>query len=420
MTVVWMVRAGRAGQHEGRALEEGRVFLGFRRVPDLSGATARAEIAELVRRAHPDATPSRVANFTGQLYAFRSRMQVGDLVVMPRKSVAALAIGEITGDYSHHDPATDVTGSAHSRAVRWLRDDVARTVVGRDLLNSLGAIQTVCRIARNDAASRVRQLADGQPDPGMQEATPEFAGEVDDDDASPAALTDAFQQLKVNLEYARSLARAGVDLERLGVTAFEVTDVYRAAWVQCVAALDHWVHQELYWRMVALAMQPEASKPDRFRRFGITMDVLERVHQRGEPLENVLAEHIREALGRETFQQPERIREAFGLICDASRLWDRVAAELSDQNTDDPAVSSGMVKERLREIVRRRNRIAHEYDQEPSDPTRRQAIDAAGVTDTIDWIEQLAETILVVIDSDTRPSGGRQVAKQRQRGRSAR
>lgn len=57
---------------------------------------------------------------------------------------------------------------------------------------------------------------------------------------------------------------------------------------------------------------------------------------------------------------------------------------------------------RLVEIVRRRNKIAHEYDEDPVNAPAKQAIDAATVIQMLDWIEQLAAAILVVLDG----SGG--------------
>ncbi|WP_449060371.1 hypothetical protein [Planomonospora algeriensis] len=57
--------------------------------------------------------------------------------------------------------------------------------------------------------------------------------------------TEAFQEFHRNLEYAPDLVNGGRRLEQLKVGAFDIGDIYRAAWVQAVAALDHWVHQEI-------------------------------------------------------------------------------------------------------------------------------------------------------------------------------
>ncbi len=52
--------------------------------------------------------------------------------------------------------------------------------------------------------------------------------------------TQAFQELHRNLQYAHGLVAGGRYLQALGVRAFDVTDLYRSAWVLAVAALDHW------------------------------------------------------------------------------------------------------------------------------------------------------------------------------------
>ncbi|MEV0406472.1 hypothetical protein [Actinoallomurus sp. NPDC050550] len=53
------------------------------------------------------------------------------------------------------------------------------------------------------------------------------------------APTDAFGEFRRNLDYARKLVEGGRQLGQLKVGAFDVDDLYRAAWVQAVAALGH-------------------------------------------------------------------------------------------------------------------------------------------------------------------------------------
>jgi hypothetical protein len=57
------------------------------------------------------------------------------------------------------------------------------------------------------------------------------------------------------------LVIGGERLAGLKVGAFDVEDLYRAAWVQAVAALDHWVTREIVERAVSLAEQPKAARP---------------------------------------------------------------------------------------------------------------------------------------------------------------
>lgn len=52
-----------------------------------------------------------------------------------------------------------------------------------------------------------------------------------------------FKEFERNLEFARRLVGSGRQLEELEVGSFEVADLYRAAWVQAVSALDRWVKE---------------------------------------------------------------------------------------------------------------------------------------------------------------------------------
>ena len=65
-------------------------------------------VASLVKAAYPDATDGKISNFTGQLWALRSRIAPGDLIVLPLKTTSQIAIGHSTGAcrYRHDaDPA---------------------------------------------------------------------------------------------------------------------------------------------------------------------------------------------------------------------------------------------------------------------------------------------------------------------------
>lgn len=162
----WLARAGNAGQYEQLALDNDLVAIGWGELADLTGLT-REDIAERIREQHPDAGKPKVSNWTGQLAAFVHGMQPGDLVVLPLKTRPMIAIGRITGDYAYR--AGLEPEARHTRPVTWLSKDVPRTAVGQDLLYSLGAFLTVCRIARNNAAERLAVLAVDGTDPGYEQ-----------------------------------------------------------------------------------------------------------------------------------------------------------------------------------------------------------------------------------------------------------
>ncbi len=178
MPKAWMVRSGRRGEHENLALDEALVMLGWPELQDLSSYKDRSALRDLVIGTYPDATKQRVANWTGQLWTMLHRMQVGDLVVLPLKSKPAIAIGRVTGDYAYRIELPE--DARHTRPVKWLRTEVARTAIGQDLRHSLGSLLTICELTRNDAYKRVLALASGASDPGAGEET-QSAGEAGTD-----------------------------------------------------------------------------------------------------------------------------------------------------------------------------------------------------------------------------------------------
>ena len=161
----WLARAGSDGHYEQLALDNDIVAIGWGELEDLSGLT-RETLAKRIRTQFPDAGKGKVSNWTGQLSAFLDGFQVGDLVVLPLKTRPMIAIGRIAGGYTYR-PDLELD-ARQTRPVTWIRKDVPRTAVGQDLLYSLGAFLTVCRIARHDAAHRLAVLAESGEDPGYE------------------------------------------------------------------------------------------------------------------------------------------------------------------------------------------------------------------------------------------------------------
>ena len=92
----------------------------------------------------------------GQLWAFIREIQKGDLVALPLKSKADIAIGRVEGDYEYKEVAPQLK---HIRQVTWLRT-IPKSEFDYDLLYSLGSVMTVCQIKRNNAENRIRRILD--------------------------------------------------------------------------------------------------------------------------------------------------------------------------------------------------------------------------------------------------------------------
>lgn len=195
---LWMVRAGKHGEHEDRFFQSGEIYLTWDDLQDRELGTAKdyEEIKQIVFDNYPNEPKGRIQNWAGQIWAFVLGMKPGDLVAVPRKKKPAIALGEITGECTY-TPKADVP-YRHSRKVKWLAQDVPRSAFDSDLLMSFGAIMTICEINRNDAEKRVRAMAKGGWTPASRKPPTTKGDVVLSKDEPPTGEPDS------------------VDLERLG------------------------------------------------------------------------------------------------------------------------------------------------------------------------------------------------------------
>lgn len=380
---VWLVRAGNEDAYEPETLKQGLVALGWKRVGDLTGHPTMGSVNAAVNAAYPEFSVRSRHEFAAQLYAFRSKMKHGDYVVLLRSNAPDLAIGVVTGEYAFRP---DLPGP-HVHPVRWEKPNISRSEVGTDLLTA-PALSNVYKLNRDDAEQRVAAIVSpvhAVPPPTV---------------STPAAVpTTAMENLRRNLDYSNSLAQAGHHLQQLQVGLFEVSDVFRAAWVQSVAALDHWVHQEIRERMLDLATKPSSAWPAKFQAFPLPIELVDGVAVRSLTLGGAIDRHYEKEMGRVTFQGPQQIQEGFALVANVAHLWGRVATVLTEQSADEKKWTGPQVQERLKEIVFRRNKIAHEYDEDPQKAPTKREIDSATTNKAITFIGQLAEAVVAVLDS---------------------
>lgn len=170
---LWLVRAGRNGEQEEGVLQHSVATIGWNELGDVSTIDSRDALKEKFQDLYPNKKKMAVAVDVGQVWAFVRRIEKDDLVVLPLKLRAAVAIGRIIGGYSYR---TDFQpGIHHVRPVEWIQTDLPRTMFEKDLLYSFGAFMTVCQIQRNNAEERVRQILGKGVDPGTGEDEGETA-----------------------------------------------------------------------------------------------------------------------------------------------------------------------------------------------------------------------------------------------------
>lgn len=192
MMALWLVRAGRYGERESLALEKGLAVIGWEDLPDLSGVGTREELYELLEKTYPEEKRKTLLNWLSQIWPFVKEIQPGDLVALPLKSRSAIVLGEVAGPYQYRSDLP--LDTKHTRPVKWIRE-LPRSAFDRDLLYSLGAFMTVCRIHRNNAEERVRVLLAGKPATLAPISTP-GTGEVGEWEAPPDLEQYARDQIR--------------------------------------------------------------------------------------------------------------------------------------------------------------------------------------------------------------------------------
>ena len=193
-------------------------------------------------------------------------------------------------------------------------------------------------------------------------------------------MKPAIEVFRVNVQRARNLGGLHGAIGTLMTSAIDSSDLLRAQIVLAVSALDYFVHEITAQGMVEIFVGARAPT-DAFRRYKVAGSLLI-----GTNAGNVAAfeADVRERLSFLSFQQPDKIADAIRLF-HIPPIWPNLASRL--------ALTEIGVKNRLRLIVDRRNKIAHEADVDPSYPGQRWPISPSDPQTAIDFVEALCEAI---------------------------
>jgi hypothetical protein len=153
-------------------------------------------------------------------------------------------------------------------------------------------------------------------------------------------------------------------LEGRLTAAMRADELLRAEWVARISALDLYVH-ELVAQGMLESFTGSRPQTQAYLRFQVSTETLLRVRAASGPVEQFAAMEleVRTRLGRETFQDPERIADGVRLIS-AVELWNEVALALG-ANAATKVAQAKAIKRGLSLLVDRRNKIAHEGDLQP-------------------------------------------------------
>jgi restriction system protein len=76
MAMAWVIRSGRYGERDSWALTHGYSGGGWAELPDLTNATTREQVAQIVTDTYPG-PDAMIANYAGQVWALRGRIHPG-------------------------------------------------------------------------------------------------------------------------------------------------------------------------------------------------------------------------------------------------------------------------------------------------------------------------------------------------------
>lgn len=197
--------------------------------------------------------------------------------------------------------------------------------------------------------------------------------------------TGRFLQFEMNTLRAHEMVGLGESIESMTSGAVNATDMYRAALVQAVAAIDSYVHDVVL--DFAFEILSGARVPGSASRVGLHFGSVSELISAPDPVSFELRARaaINSRLSTETFQKPDDIASAFAMV-GISKVW--------------TAAFSGGAKAMMTElsvVVRRRNRIVHRCDMDPSDASRTLGLSALDAREAIATIERAVAAFEVVL-----------------------
>lgn len=193
-------------------------------------------------------------------------------------------------------------------------------------------------------------------------------------------MNQAFSQFSTNIEEVRKTHLISTSLNVSTSSIVDTSSILRSCIVLCVSAIDHLIHELAIIGMHEIynGTRQNTTKYDNHSISLGTMNALT-----SNPPQISFESEIRKSLGWQTFQRPDKIKDAIALF-NPIQLWQQIAITIGDTEIN--------IKNQLNLIVDRRNMIAHEADIEPVFKTKRPISDS-DISGTIDFIEKLGTTI---------------------------
>lgn len=200
-------------------------------------------------------------------------------------------------------------------------------------------------------------------------------------------MNRAYGKFKQLMSDTRSVSCIYDYLDQYVKGPMQYDDLLRFQWVQSVAALDKLVHDLVRIGMVDIFSGRRLST-SKYKKFQVDMAWYEDVTINNHMIANEFGKKVILQHGHLSFQDPGKIGDALAYIWEVKDKWTIIATQLGQD--------SNSVKVMLKNIVTRRNQIAHEGDY-IDDFGNRQEIEKNDVDDVLEFIEKLGEAIYICV-----------------------
>ncbi|MDI9394166.1 MAG: hypothetical protein QM426_01550 [Euryarchaeota archaeon] len=114
---LWLLKSAGTLEDEERILEDSVVTIGWAELPDLSGKNEE-QVKKLILGIYPGVRGELSETWAGEICSFITKIEKGDLLVVPFKTRNEALIGKVTGDYEYRQISCFIR---HIRKVRWLK-----------------------------------------------------------------------------------------------------------------------------------------------------------------------------------------------------------------------------------------------------------------------------------------------------------
>lgn len=155
----WKIRSASFNSNILVENQPGNITLDYG-IQGLKPEMARKEIEHLVRQSYQGSSEKRISAHIGQIYRILNEIVADDIIVAPIKKSTQFCIGSV------ELKRPQIRGTSIILSATWLRVDIPIIEFQLDLRYSFMAIMKICEVKRNNAPSRLHEIAAGKVDPG--------------------------------------------------------------------------------------------------------------------------------------------------------------------------------------------------------------------------------------------------------------